>query len=63
MAKYNLNDDALAEVKEDISIQISQCNMARTIAIRRGESDLEVKRLTDVQTLYEVLMSTLNVLN
>lgn len=43
MAKYNLNDVALDNVKNHVFIQNDECNTARIKAIKEGKSELEIK--------------------
>lgn len=63
MAKYNLNDVALHNVKNHIFVQNAKCNTARIKAIKDGKIDSEIKMWTDMQVIYGMLMEQLNQLN
>lgn len=63
MAKYNLNDVALHNVKNHIFVQNDKCNDARIKAIKDGKIDSEIKMWTDMQVIYGMLMEQLNQLN
>ncbi|WP_394910530.1 hypothetical protein [uncultured Robinsoniella sp.] len=63
MAKYNLNDVALHNVKNHIFVKNAECNTARIKAIKDGKIDSEIKMWTDMQVIYGMLMEQLNQLN
>lgn len=60
MAKYNLNNVALQNVKNHILSQNNICNDARIKAIKENKSDAEIKMHTDMQVIYGVLLKELN---
>ena len=63
MAKYNLNDVALDNVRNHIYIQNEECNTARIKAVKESKSKSEIKMWTDMQVIYGMLMDSLNDLN
>jgi len=60
LAKYNLNDVALHNVKNHIWSQNDICNSARIKAIKENKSPAEIKMHTDMQIIYGMLMEELN---
>lgn len=59
MAKYNLNEVALHNVKNHIFVQNNKCNTARIKAIKDGKIESEIKMWTDMQVIYGMLMEQL----
>lgn len=63
MAKYNLNDVAVQNVKNHLWVQNDICNTDRINAIKEKKSDAEIKMWTDMQVIYGMLMEQLSQLD